>query len=791
MTLIFTFAFYFQYVYNRNRNKYFSHTYMNQQYIKELNLSQYNAAVNFKGPCIIIAGAGSGKTRVLTSRIAYLLEQKVSPYTILALTFTNKAAREMRERISKLIDPEQAAKLWMGTFHSIFSRILRTESEHIGFTKNFTIYDAQDSQNLIKSLVKELSLDPKDYKPTMIYGRISKLKNNLTTPNIYANNVEYIKQDYKNRIGDFHELYQLYCNRCKTSDAMDFDDLLLYMNILLRDNTEILIKYQNKFQYILVDEYQDTNFSQYRIIKNMSALHRNICAVGDDAQSIYSFRGARIENIFNFQNDYPEHKVFKLEQNYRSTQTIVNAANSIISNNTRQLPKTIFSENETGNLIQTVAALTDIDEGFKLINKLSDDVTANNLEYSKVAILYRNNSQSRIMEDVLRKRSIPYRIYGGVTFYQRKEIKDCLSYFRMSVNPHDDQSLLRIINYPLRGLGDTTMQKIESMAMQKEVSIWTVLNSEVLDQLNIKTNTIAKIQGFIELIKSFAAIEQTVDAYDCAVHILKESGIRKELSEDNSIESQNRLMNVDELINGVRDFVATEYNQELDLVKLDQYLENVSLLTDLDPKDDNTDKVSLMTVHASKGLEFDYVYIVGLEENLFPSIMSRTEHEIEEERRLFYVALTRAKTQATLSWANQRMMHGKTYSQTVSRFVREINRKFINWGGTDNRNIFPSKPNINTHNFQGKTGINGYNFKNNNTITNNKPFFNAKQNNKLQESFVELKNLIIGQHVIHQLFGHGIVLHVEGEGANKKATIEFESGKKNLLLRFARFMLVE
>ena len=753
---------------------------MDQQYIEELNPSQYEAVVNFRGPSIIIAGAGSGKTRVLTSRIAYLLEQGIPPYTILALTFTNKAAREMRDRIGRLVDPDKASMLWMGTFHSIFSRILRMEAEQIGFTRNFTIYDTQDSQSLIRSLIKELNLNPKDYRPNYICSRISKAKNNLITPASYANNADYIQLDQRNNMGSIYLLYQKYCERCKTSDAMDFDDLLLYMNILLRDNPTVLSKYQNRFHYILVDEYQDTNFSQYRIIKNLSALHQNICVVGDDAQSIYSFRGARLENIFNFQTDYPEHRIFKLEQNYRSTQTIVNAANSIISKNNRQLQKNIFSNNDVGNPIRIVTAMTDVDEGFKVINTLHDDVYNNNLQYNEVAVLYRNNSQSRIIEEALRKQTIPYRIYGGITFYQRKEIKDCLAYFRLAVNPNDDQSLLRVINYPLRGIGDTTMQRIESAAILNGVSIWTIINSDLLNQFNFKTNTITKIHGFIELIKSFAEEEQKLDAYDCAVHIVRQSGIHNELLSDKSMEGQNRLMNVEELVNGVRDFVATEYNQELDLVRLSQYLENVSLLTDLDLKDSNTNKVSLMTIHSSKGLEFDYVYIVGLEENLFPSMMARSEHEIEEERRLFYVALTRAKKQATLSWAKQRSKYGSFDSQTVSRFIKEIDPEFVNI------------PISQENNFSDKSKLGGYNFKNNISFNKSNSFSNVKLKGKPQESdqgnFIEFKNLEVGQQVIHQSFGPGTVLQVEGNGANKKAVIEFVSGRKTLLLRFARFM---
>ncbi len=763
---------------------------MKQNYLKELNEAQLEAVVHYDNPCLIIAGAGSGKTRVLTFRIAHLLENNVPPYKILALTFTNKAAKEMRERISKLVGHQKAKEIWMGTFHSIFARILRNEADRLGFTKNFTIYDTTDSQNLIKSLVKERKLNPKDYKPNLVYGRISKAKNYLITPAIYASKSDIISLDRMNHVGDIYILYQMYQDRCKVSDAMDFDDLLLNMNILLRDHPDVLRKYQNRFSYILVDEYQDTNFSQYRIIRSLCAQHRNLCVVGDDAQSIYAFRGARIENILNFQSDYPDHKIVKLEQNYRSTQTIVNAANSLIARNSKQLPKTIFSQNDVGNPIRLFTAVTDVDEGFKIINQILSDISEFNLAYSDIAILYRNNAQSRIMEEALRMRTIPYQIFGGTTFYQRKEIKDALAYFRMAVNPNDDQALLRVINYPSRGIGETTIEKIEGAASKYKVSLWKILNSEVINNLQIKPNTLLKLKQFTELVVSSQQAEQSIDAYDCAAQIIRASGLHQELASDKSIEGLGRLQNVEELFNGVRDFVAEQYNETQMLVRLSAYLENVALLTDLDKQEDSTNKVSLMTVHSSKGLEFSFVYIVGMEEQLFPSQMaSMSEQDIEEERRLFYVALTRAQKMATLSWAKQRSMYGSFESRTISRFVREIDPRFIS--GERQYNEPSTNYRLKGYNFQDDEPGTKLSFRRNST-----PSFNFQKKTtpepagEYQGVFSEHKTLPVGQKILHQKFGPGVVISIEGQGINTKAVIEFGTGTKTLLLRFARVQLL-
>jgi DNA helicase-2/ATP-dependent DNA helicase PcrA len=763
---------------------------MKNNYLQELNEAQLEAVVNFDNPCLIIAGAGSGKTRVLTFRIAHLLENNVPPYKILSLTFTNKAAKEMRERISKLVGHQKAKDIWMGTFHSIFARILRNEADRLGFTKNFTIYDTTDSQNLIKSLVKERKLNPKDYKPNLVSSRISKAKNNLITPAIYATKSDMIGLDRMNRVGDIYILYQMYQDRCKVSDAMDFDDLLMNMNILLRDHPDVLRKYQNRFSYILVDEYQDTNFSQYRIIKLLCSQHRNLCVVGDDAQSIYAFRGARIENILNFQSDYPDHKIVKLEQNYRSTQTIVNAANSLIAQNSKQLPKTIFSQNDVGNPIRLFTAVTDVDEGFKIINQIISDVSEYKLSYSDIAILYRNNAQSRIMEEALRKRSIPYQIFGGTTFYQRKEIKDSLAYFRMAVNPHDDQALLRVINYPSRGIGDTTLGKIESAASNLKVSLWKILNSDVINQLQIKPNTLNQILQFVALVRSFQHMEESSDAYDCAVHIIRASGMHQDLTSDKTIEGLGRLQNVEELFNGVRDFVAEQYNETQALVRLSAYLENVALLTDLDKQEDSDNKVSLMTVHSSKGLEFTSVFIVGMEEQLFPSQMSSmSEQDIEEERRLFYVALTRAQKMATLSWAKQRSMYGSFESRTISRFVREIDQRFIS--GERQYNEPSTSYRLKGYNFQDDEQGSKMSFRRSvNPMETVRKVASTAETGSYKGVFTEHKLLPVGQKILHQKFGPGVVVAIEGEGLNTKAVIEFGTGEKTLLLRFARVQLM-
>ncbi|HON18652.1 MAG TPA: 3'-5' exonuclease [Salinivirgaceae bacterium] len=756
---------------------------MNTSILSELNEAQREAVINFKGPSLIIAGAGSGKTRVLTHRIAFLLENTIAPHKIMALTFTNKAANEMRERIAHVVGTQKARSIWMGTFHSLFAKILRIEAERIGFTSDYTIYDTQDSQNLIKTIVKDLKLNPKSYKPNLIYGRISRAKNNLITSSIYASRKDFLDYDRINNVGEIYRIFQLYEQRCRIANAMDFDDLLLNMNILLRDHPDILAKYQNRFEYILVDEYQDTNFSQYRIIRLLSARHRNICVVGDDAQSIYAFRGARIENILNFKNDYPDLQVVKLEQNYRSTQTIVNAANSIIANNQKQLPKTVFSKNEAGEPLRVIKAQTDIDEALKIINLIENDLIKYQLSYNQITILYRNNSQSRLFEEVLRRKNIPYYIHGATAFYQRKEIKDALAYFKLVVNPDDDQSFLRVINYPTRGIGDTTINKIQEVAVQYSVSIWKIIHSNIFNTLGLQKKAIEQIQKFCSMIMEFKSAETDNDAYNLALKILRQSGMLDELESDKTNEGIGRMQNVEELLNGMLDFTTQYFSENQTIGRLSVYLEDVSLLTDAD-RDKSSDSVNLMTVHASKGLEFDDVFIVGLEEGLFPSALSLMgEDSIEEERRLFYVALTRAKKMVTLSWSQCRTVHGSFSSQIPSRFLDEIPEEFLSIEQTQ------SKP---------KIGLNGYSFNSNQAEKQFKfnqkptPSIPSSSKNKIEYkgNFTTQTNLSVGQRVLHPVFGPGTVIALESHGTDSKARIRFNDGDRVLLLRFAKLQIL-
>lgn len=763
-------------------------------YLSELNKAQHEAVVRTEGPSLIIAGAGSGKTRVLTYRIAHLLKQGVKPSTILALTFTNKAAREMKERISTVVGEKTARYLWMGTFHSIFSRILRTEHEILGYPSNFTIYDSADSKSLLKTIIKSFELDEKIYKPGVVASRISMAKNNLITPNVYANSPE-IRQDDKNmRMSAIAEIYKEYVKRCFLSGAMDFDDLLLKTNILFRDYPEILAKYHERFDYVLVDEYQDTNYAQYLIVKKLAAKTNNICVVGDDAQSIYSFRGARIENILNFKTDYPDHKIFKLEQNYRSTQTIVNAANSIISNNKRQIPKTVFSENEKGNPIKILSALTDNEEGFQVVQEIAETQLRRHYKNADYAILYRTNAQSRIFEEALRKRNIPYKIYGGLSFYQRKEIKDLLSYFRLIINPADNEALKRIINFPARGIGDTTLDKLESHATATDQSIWQVIeNPEQLVTAGINKGTAAKLQGFYKLMLVFRTIADENDAFLAAKTITDQTGLLKELYNDKSPEGVSRYENIQELLNAIQEFSlnALETGEPS---KLENYLEDVALLTDQDSdKEEDRDKVTLMTIHSAKGLEFKNVFVVGLEENLFPSVNQdhkQNDDSIEEERRLFYVALTRAKENAWLSYANQRYRWGNLDFCTPSRFLEEIDEKFIDIQGSTLRKNSDRK--IETHD------DNGFHFNRQikkSFLSSSGPGFIAKRPASALQSENNFEGddpslIKQGMTVEHQRFGEGKVIKIEGEMPNTKATIFFPAlGQKQLLLKFAKLKI--
>ena len=769
-------------------------------YLDELNEAQRDAVINTEGPSLVIAGAGSGKTRVLTYRIAHLLENGVPPSTILALTFTNKAAREMKERIAKIVGQQTARYLWMGTFHSIFARILRGEAEIIGYPSNFTIYDTQDTKSLLKAIVKSMKLDDKAYKPGLVYNRISAAKNNLITPTAYMQNTQIREADQATRMPRLAEVYKEYARRCKNAGAMDFDDLLLQTNLLFKNHEEILEKYQQRFKYILVDEYQDTNFSQYLIVKKLAQGHENICVVGDDAQSIYSFRGAKIENILNFRQDYPDFNTYKLEQNYRSTQTIVDAANSLIEKNKRQLPKRVFSENAEGEKIQVIGALTDNEEGYLVANEIIDTRMNHQHRFADFAILYRTNAQSRIFEEALRKRNIPYKIYGGLSFYQRKEIKDLLSYYRLTINVKDDEAFKRIINYPARGIGNTTLTKLETYAVQNNQSIWEIAsNPDECQMAGLNAGTQRKVAEFTHMIEGFASQLISMEAYELALQIASETGMLKEFYKDKTPENLSRYENVQELLNAIQDF-SLNAKEEGRPNQLNNFMEEVALLTDQDTdKEEDFDKVTMMTVHSSKGLEFKNVFIVGLEENLFPSGFSGTltAPELEEERRLFYVALTRAEENAWLSFAKQRYRWGNLEFCNPSRFIGEIDEQFLNFksGGLQahlpqRESIPPMKEESGTvkrspmgiRSQQGNEQLGKRLTRMNEVSRQNAVSFTGSEPDEIQA----------GMFVEHQRFGRGKVLAIEGTMPDRKAKVFFpNAGEKHLLLKFAKLKIVE
>ena len=752
-------------------------------FANELNERQKEAVLNTEGPTLVIAGAGSGKTRVLTYRIAQLLSKGVPAYRILALTFTNKAAREMQRRIAALVGQEQAANLWMGTFHSVFSKILRTEASHLGYSSNFTIYDSQDSKNLIKSIIKDLRLDDKVYKPSDVLGRISMAKNNLIIAQAYAQSAKITAADQAAKKPMVSEIYKYYQLRCKQSDVMDFDDLLLQTNILFRDFPEILAKYQQKFNYILVDEYQDTNYSQYLIIKKLSEIHKNICVVGDDAQSIYSFRGARIENILNFRNDYPEYKLCKLEQNYRSTTTIVEAANSIICKNKEQIPKTIFSQNEEGEKIRVLKTMSDQEEGFQVANEIFKLAQTEQSDYSHFAILYRTNAQSRIMEEALRKRNIPYKIYGGLSFYQRKEIKDLLAYLRLTVNQNDEEALKRIINYPRRGIGDTTIDKLKEVATKYNVSIWTVLcNLNKIPGI-LSAGSVSKLNHFREMITGFSRSAETENAYEVVSQIAKASGIVEDLATDDTPEGVSRKENIQELLNAVKEFSETAYKEGRE-DKLPAFLEGVALLTDQDSeKPEDREKVTLMTIHAAKGLEFPNVFIVGVEEDLFPAQQSTfSPAALEEERRLFYVALTRAEKRVLISFTTTRYKNGNIVYPKPSRFIGEMNPLYLDGY------FAPARPSSELPVFKTPAHTERY------ARTNKTPLKNVEvpaiDTSKLK--ILSTDAVVPDMVIFHPNFGAGKVISLEGLGVNRKAKVYFSKhGQKILLLKFAKLYVQE
>lgn len=806
---------------------------MSKNYLDELNPVQREAVECTEGPVMIIAGAGSGKTRVLTYRIAHLMKKEVDPFNILALTFTNKAAREMKQRIARIVGESEARNIWMGTFHSIFARILRSEAGKLGYPSNFTIYDTDDAKNLIKTILKEQGLDDKIYKPSSVLARISSAKNNLISAQAYLNNAQIQEEDRMAVKPKMGIIYQVYSNRCFKAGAMDFDDLLFNTNILLRDHSDVLHKYQHKFKYILVDEYQDTNFSQYVIVKQLAAAFRNICVVGDDAQSIYAFRGANIQNILNFEKDYPELQIFKLEQNYRSTKNIVGAANAVIAKNKEQLKKNVFTDNDEGELIKVVRTESDNAEGSFVANSIFETKMNERAHNRDFAILYRTNAQSRAMEEALRKQNIPYRIFGGLSFYQRKEIKDLLAYFRLTLNNQDEESLKRIINYPARGIGDTTVDRIIVAANDHNISLFKVI--ENIQEFDIGLNSSAKqrVDEFAAMIKSFSAMLKTRNAYDLGQHIAIHSGILKDLYADKSPEGVSRHENIQELLNGLKEFTESE----LEVMQLpdadetpeaasteppqpgfdngllfpdepeaspattrtteptlDIFMQDIALMTDADKKnetEEDKNKVVLMTIHAAKGLEFPYVYIVGLEENLFPSQLALTSRtELEEERRLFYVAITRAEKRVTLSYSTSRYRWGNLIYSEPSRFIEELDSKYLEMPLEANSSSMFSE-----QTYTPKTKLNVS--KSKETFVQRpvigKKLVKVNTAAKTSSDFdtESLRHLEVGMEVQHDRFGNGKVTAMEGVFPNNKATVFFEdAGQKQLLIKFAKLRII-
>ncbi|MBC8319959.1 MAG: UvrD-helicase domain-containing protein [Bacteroidetes bacterium] len=753
-------------------------------FLKQLNKEQHDAVVHNDGPVMVIAGAGSGKTRVLTYRIAYLLSKGVDPFNILALTFTNKAAREMKDRVINLIGDGEARNVWMGTFHSVFAKILRIEGHLLGYPSNYTIYDSTDSKRLIRNIISDMNLDNKLYSRSFVANRISMAKSSLISTTDYANDPDIQSADESSQKPLIKDIYTSYQARLRRADAMDFDDLLFNTYMLFSGFPKALYSYQQKFKYILVDEYQDTNHAQYLIIKKLAANNEFICVVGDDAQSIYGFRGANISNILNFKSDYPDFSLFKLEQNYRSTKTIVNAANKVITYNKDQIKKTVWTDNHSGDLIGTIKAKSDNEEGRLVAESIFEKKMNKQLTNNMFTVLYRTNAQSRSIEEALRQKNIPYRIYGGLSFYSRKEIKDLLSYFRLVINQNDEDALLRIINVPPKGIGKTTIEKVVVAADLHGVNMWEIISNPLNFGVDINSGTQAKLRNFCIMIRSFIVENKTKDAFEIAVHIANSSGLLKSLRDEDTPEGVSRVENIEELLNGMKEFTEKAIEKsdgDLSIKKtLNEFMEDVALLTDADNDDDDKDKVSLMTIHASKGLEFPHVFIVGLEENLFPSIQSiSTRSELEEERRLFYVALTRAMETVTLSHAETRYRWGNFTFTEPSRFLDEIDDSLIDRPKpvmfNTSQKSSPSISNLSNHG----------NFKKRNL----KPLTISGVNSSADSS--NTNNLQEGMSVEHANFGRGKVVAVEGNGPNKKATVFFDSvGNKNLLLRFAKLKII-
>lgn len=803
--------------------------------LDNLNDSQKEAVKYNEGPSLVIAGAGSGKTRVLTHKVAYLLKSGMLPWNIMALTFTNKAAREMKERIAKLVDPVSASRLWMGTFHSIFLRILRVESECIGFPSNFTIYDTTDSKNLIKSIIKEMNLDDKVYKVSSVQGRISAAKNDLVSPEAYASDPNIQVNDIHSKRPLLKEIYKRYTERCRMASAMDFDDILMMTNILFRDHPEILATYQERFSFILVDEYQDTNFSQYLIVKKLSEKHHHVCVVGDDSQSIYSFRGANIENILNFRNTYPESKIFKLEQNYRSTKNIVNAANSLISKNKAKIQKKIFSENDLGSRLKVLCAYSDIEEGFIVANKISEMRLSTFDSFNDFAILYRTNAQSRIFEESLRKRNLPYRVYGGLSFYQRKEIKDIIAYLRLILNPDDEEAFKRIVNYPARGIGETTQLKLTSAATANATGIGKIIEDPLAYKVQINAGTARKVHDFWQLINSFILMTPEKNVYELTEQLIRESGILNDVGQDTTAENLSRKENIQELLSGMYEFVGSRLEEGNESVYLGDYLSEVSLLTDQDEeKASEGEKITLMTIHAAKGLEFKNVFIVGLEEEIFPSSHCLdSEKALEEERRLLYVAITRAERNCVLSYAKSRFRNGQNNFTKPSRFLGDLDPSFLEMpseaslfssASRANMDFSQSDPDgwgekrsgysrlLNAANRYSNEKNTVYAQQNQSNISNGEnQLENGSLSRPVGKRLVKLEkcspsktadkhvtteyngqNIRIGQTILHERFGKGTVTQIEGNGSNCTMNVEFEnSGNKRLLLKFARFTLLD
>ena len=782
---------------------------MEQEFLNELNEQQREAVIYTEGPELVIAGAGSGKTRVLTYKIAHLLQMGYPPYRLLALTFTNKAANEMKERIATLVGIETAARLWAGTFHSIFSRILRANADRLGYRHDFTVYDASDSLSLIKSIIKEMQLDDKVYKPSTVQAIISNAKNALIEPHAYAKNRDLIEMDTRSKRPLIYEIYRIYRHRCFVSGAMDFDDLLLNTNILFRDHPDVLQHYRDLFAYILVDEYQDTNFAQHLIVSQLGKEHNRICVVGDDAQSIYSFRGANIHNILGLSKEYPGLKIFKLEQNYRSTQNIVNTANSLIAKNKEQIRKHIFSEKEQGNKVRIISAYSDFEEGFIVSNRIAELRLATHCNYNDFAVLYRTNAQSRILEEALRKRNIPYRIYGGTSFYQRKEIKDAIAYFRLTINPDDEEALKRVINYPARGIGNTTLTKLIERAHESGHSVWSVLSDPVNHALAVNNGTLNKLKDFKDLIDGFRNAATRQDTADLAETIIKQSGILRDITSDRTPENISRQENIEELLNGVREFCTLRQEAGEEQTSLSDFLAEISLATDQDNGDEaEQDKVTLMTVHASKGLEFKQVFIVGVEENLFPSSMSQeSEREIEEERRLLYVAITRAEENCTLTYALTRYRNGQTVSSPPSRFIKDLDPRYVDMPAQIEQELTRGNKPWESRPFGNERLRKPFGRYDNDEPTSAPRSFTApapaKRLTKLATSPSGVQpaaqtsattaagQIEIGTRICHARFGNGTVTAIEGTGDNCKIAVEFENvGSKQLLLKFAKFSII-